>query len=700
MVDDGSVDTTPDLLDSIADPRLTVVRNDRPAGLASALNRGFELARGRYVARLDADDIALPTRFERQLARVRADPGVGIVGTGAMELWPDGRLGAVHLLPDSPASVRWHALFSAPFFHPTVLVDRELLRDHGLSYDPAYAESEDYELWSRLLKVADGTNIAEPLVLYRRHPGQASERRGDLQRSFQQRVALCSIRALAPRLTDDEAELAWRLGSGERVAPKDIEASVHAYLALLEQFEAANGVRRAVRSVAARVIVREALRATSDTRTRLLRQGLTLDPALVARTSLTRIRRRLHGSTVRREVTGLLPTLLTGRAESHPTRVVVVSPEPTPFRSLHFDRLAQRPEVDLSVVYSGHTIFSRTWTIRHHHPTVFLRGLRVPFARRVLRHDYPITLAIFAALREARPDVVVVSGWSTFASQTAVLWSRARHVPYVLLVESNDRDSRPGWRRVVKDAVVPRLVRHADRVLVIGSLARESVLARGASPERVSWFANTVDAAAWAEQADRLAGRRPELRTALGVQEGDVVLLSVARLSPEKGLDTLVRAAAQAGDSRVVIVALGEGPERARLQELGRRLGVRLILAGSLPWERMVEAYVAADVFALLSLHEPWGVVVNEAAACGLPLLLSDRVGAAADLLVDGENGFRVVAGDVEGTAAAIRRLAADHALRVAAGVRSRELMGGWGYEPSIDSFIAAVRAAAAQERF
>jgi len=145
-------------------------------------------------------------------------------------------------------------------------------------------------------------------------------------------------------------------------------------------------------------------------------------------------------------------------------------------------------------------------------------------------------------------------------------------------------------------------------------------------------------------------------------------------------------------------VVLGDGPERSALQELGHRLGVRLILAGTLPWERTVEAYVAADVFALLSVHEPWGVVVNEAAACGLPLLLSDRVGASADLLVDGENGFRVVAGDVEGAAAAIRRLATDHALRVAAGARSRELMRGWGYGPSIESFVAAVRAAAPWE--
>jgi glycosyltransferase involved in cell wall biosynthesis len=105
----------------------------------------------------------------------------------------------------------------------------------------------------------------------------------------------------------------------------------------------------------------------------------------------------------------------------------------------------------------------------------------------------------------------------------------------------------------------------------------------------------------------------------------------------------------------------------------------------------MVETYVAADVFALLSLREPWGVVVNEAAACRLPLVLSDRVGAAPDLLHDGENGFLVPAGDVERAADALRRLAGDADLRVAAGACSQQIMESWGYEPSVDNFLAAV---------
>jgi len=376
--------------------------------------------------------------------------------------------------------------------------------------------------------------------------------------------------------------------------------------------------------------------------------------------------------------------------------VTVVSPEPTPYRSALFDRVAERPEVDLTVVYAGRTVASRTWKIEPRHRSVTLDGVRLPGVRWLLRHDYPITPGVLRALDDSRPEVVVVSGWSTFASQAAVVWCRRHRVPYVLLVESNDRDPRPGWRRLVKRLVVSPVVRRADWVLTVGSLARESMLARGAVPDRTGRFANTIDVAAYGERADRLASRRRELRAAFGAGDDDVVVLSVARLASEKGLDELVRAAAEAKEPRLLVAVAGDGPERERLIRLARGLGVRLSLLGDVqPASRVLELYVAADVFALLSHHEPWGVVVNEAAACGLPLLLSERVGAAHDLLLDGENGSFVRDGDLPAAAEALARLAADPELRRAAGARSRELVASWGYEPSVDDFVVAVRALA-----
>jgi glycosyltransferase involved in cell wall biosynthesis len=343
-------------------------------------------------------------------------------------------------------------------------------------------------------------------------------------------------------------------------------------------------------------------------------------------------------------------------------RVVVVSPEPTPYRAPLFDRIGARSDIDLTVVYAARTVAGRTWSVRPRHRAEFLFGVRVPGVGRLLRHDYPVTPGLTRALRRARPDVVVVSGWSTFAAQRALAWCRTHRVPYVLLVESHDLGPRAGWRRAVKGAVVPRIVRGAANVLVVGSAARASVVARGAAPQRVRVFANTVDVAHWIERADRLSP----------APHDDVLVLSVGRPVPEKGFDVLAEACARAG---------------TRLETI----------TGGLDEEELARRYAQADVFVLLSRHEPWGVVVNEAAASGLPLVLSDRVGAAYDLLRDGENGFLVPADEVEAAADAIHKLAQDPELRLRMGRRSRELVRGWGYEPSVENFVAAVREAAAR---
>jgi glycosyltransferase involved in cell wall biosynthesis len=340
------------------------------------------------------------------------------------------------------------------------------------------------------------------------------------------------------------------------------------------------------------------------------------------------------------------------------TRVTVVSPEPTPYRAPLFDRIAEH--VDLTVLYAARTVAGREWTVPLRHRAVFLRGLRLPGLRRALRHDYPVTPGIVGALRRAHPDVVVVSGWSTFASQAAVAWSRAHRVPYVVHVESHDLEPRARWRRTVKDTVATPIIRGAASALVVGSAARDSVLRRGARDVRV--FANTIDVEGWIRRAEALPPAPHE----------GVVVLSVGRDVPEKGFDVLSAAA--------------------------RKAGVGLdVVTGGLDEAALALRYVQADIFALLSWHEPWGVVVNEAAASALPLVLSDRVGAGRDLLRDGENGFVVPAGDIGAAAAALRRLADDAELRASMGARSRELVRGWGYEPSVDAFVAAVREATAR---
>jgi glycosyltransferase involved in cell wall biosynthesis len=679
VVDDASADETPALLTAVSDPRLVVLRNDKQLGLAASLNHALGRSRGRYVARLDADDVAVSTRLERQLARIHARDEPAVVGSAVLDIDETGRPGRLHRNPSGPLGIRWLSLFSSPFFHPTVLLDRDGLGGRRLRYDPAFQESEDYDLWTRLLTVADGANLGAPLVLKRLHAGQASLRHSDVQIAFQRQVALREIARVAPEFTAEEAELAWALGGGRGVAGELVNAAADAYVALLAAFEGHYGVDPEVRGAVARALVGAKLR----------RRALGLGVSYPVRLGLRRARRQVTERRARRRTTSLLSDL---EAPRDAVRVAVVSPEPTPYRSPLFDQVAARPEVDLTVIYAARTVAGRTWSVEPRHLARFLRGARVPGLHSLLRHDYPVTPGVGRALTRARPDVAVVSGWSTFASQAAIAWARVHRIPYVLLVESHDLGPRAAWRRAVKGAVVPRLVRGAASVLVVGSAARQSVVARGAHPEQVHVFANTVDVAAWTQRRDRLAATRSELRAKHGFTDDDVVVLSVARLVPDKGLDTIIRAAAEVDRERLRVVLAGSGPAGPSLLELAQALGVSLSLRGDLPEDELAEEYAKADVFALLSLRETWGVVVNEAAASGLPLVLSEPVGARHDLLRHGENGFVVPAADVRAAAGALRRLVESAELRRRASARSRELVSRWGYDPSVEGFLAAVR--------
>ncbi len=696
VVDDGSTDATGDLLASIGDRRMQVLRNERQLGLAASLNRGLDAARGRYVARLDADDVALPARLASQLAALDRNPRLAILGTAVLEIDEGGRPGVVHRLPGGTAGVHWHALFGTPFFHPTVLVDRALLERHGLRYDESFAETEDYDLWLRLLEHGDGDNLDRALVLRRVHPGQATRRRRELQREYLHRLAMREIGHTAPELPDGARELAWRLGTGGELAGDPADEALDAFLALLAGFGRRHGraAARQAQRLAARQLARGALSVDGGARADLVRAVLRLDPALPLRVGRARVARASEARAVRPQAATWLRALRAS-AGKHPTRVTLVLPEPTPYRSPLLDRVSERAEVELTVLYAGRTVAGRTWEVEPRHRAVFLRGVRVPGVRRLLRHDYPVTPGVVRALRSSRPEVVVVNGWSTFAAQAAILWCRRRRVPYLLLASSHDAGVRSAWRRAVRAPIVPRVVRGAWGALALGTLSRASLVANGVRPERVGLFANTVDVAVWGEDADRLAELRPELRASFGLRPGEIAVLCVARLAPEKGLHTLLRAAAMVQGPSLVVVLAGGGPERDRLLRLADELGVRIVLTGDLPRDRIVELYVAADVFALLSSWEPWAVVVNEAAACGLPLVLSDQVGAAPDLLVNGDNGALVRVGDVQAAAEALRRLASDPVARRVAGNRSREIVQGWRYEPSVASFVSTVQEAA-----
>lgn len=176
-IDDGSRDGTGRILAGFADPRLLVVHQP-PSGLAASLNRAIRLTQAPVIARMDADDVALPGRFWRPLAVLAARHEVGLVGGWALEIDRTGRVLRRREPPGDDAGLRRALWRGNPFVHSTVTFRRSVLEAVG-GYDESFPVAQDYALWVRMARVTTLATVPEVLVLRRLLPGQASGRDRD-----------------------------------------------------------------------------------------------------------------------------------------------------------------------------------------------------------------------------------------------------------------------------------------------------------------------------------------------------------------------------------------------------------------------------------------------------------------------------------------------------------------------------------------
>jgi hypothetical protein len=166
VVDDASTDGSADIAAAPGDPRVTIVRLPSQRGVTAALNEGLRAARGELVARQDADDLSRPHRLERQITAFEADARLALLGSQADRIDEANRtIGVVERSTDE-VSIRWYSLFDNPMIHTSVMFRRAVVDSLG-GYDPSYPLSQDFALWSRLVRSHRAANLPERLVKYR-----------------------------------------------------------------------------------------------------------------------------------------------------------------------------------------------------------------------------------------------------------------------------------------------------------------------------------------------------------------------------------------------------------------------------------------------------------------------------------------------------------------------------------------------------
>lgn len=182
IIDDGSTDSTWDILAEYAtrDRRIVLMRNEENIGLTKSLNRGLRVARGKYIARQDADDISMPERLAKQVSVLDTRPQVVLVGASARQVDETGCPIGKAIRQENPHFNRWRLLFGNYMIHSTTMFRREIALQIG-GYDESLPYAQDYDLWSRLCSVGEVTQVQEILVEYRKHQARISAAHWDSQ---------------------------------------------------------------------------------------------------------------------------------------------------------------------------------------------------------------------------------------------------------------------------------------------------------------------------------------------------------------------------------------------------------------------------------------------------------------------------------------------------------------------------------------
>ena len=317
------------------------------------------------------------------------------------------------------------------------------------------------------------------------------------------------------------------------------------------------------------------------------------------------------------------------------------------------------------------------------------------------RKGLALRRAVCRALDEIRPDVLVVNGLGHRESQMSLRWCRRNGCRMVMLMDGVRENRRRTWWKEAYKRLLLRGIRagfaagtpHARYLAHLG-VPKEGIFHPGSC---------VVDNAYWAEQARRVRQEAEAVRVRLGLTRR--YFLCIARFIPLKNIPFLIRAYAQyralAGPDAFGLVVCGSGPEEARILSTIRDTGVEGVhLAGWRQVDELPSFYALAGCFILASSEfECWGLVVNEAMASGLPVLLSRMVGSAEDLVQEGRNGYTFDPSDGEDLAQSMLKISQDEATRLAMGRESQRIIEGHSLEVGAASLWRSVAAALSAPR-
>lgn len=376
------------------------------------------------------------------------------------------------------------------------------------------------------------------------------------------------------------------------------------------------------------------------------------------------------------------------------TRVVIITEIISPYRIPLFNALACCAELDLHIIFLAETDPKlREWRV-YKEEIRFSFQVLSSWRRRIGRYNALLNAGLWSALNKSNPQVILCGGYSYFASWEALFWAQLHKVPFLLWSESNQQDQRR--RRAAVESLKRKFLRRCDGFVVPGRSAYEYIRAHQVKDSSIFIAPNAVDNNRFAHRAEVARKNAAQYRERLKLPER--YFLFVGRLVREKGVFELLTAYGRLDAElrqHIGLVIVGDGPCRSRMQQIANNVSPRrVVFSGFVHQEDLGAYYGLAEVLILPTYTDTWGMVVNEAMACGTPIILTSAAGCSADLIRENWNGILVNPKDIDDLVSAMRRVATNPDLSRSMGANSARHIRDYSPEVWAISVERAIREA------
>jgi len=224
IIDDGSTDGSLEIVKSYDDERIILISRENK-GLIASLNEGIGQAKGKYIARMDADDVSLPHRLERQVEFMEGNPSIGMSGSNVLVFGDDVET-YIWKLSRNDDTIKSELLFSSTFVHPSVIINRKMVVNNSLYYDSGFLHAEDFELWTRIAKFTRMENVTEVLLKYRVVKDSVTrEADKDIEKRYaiHKKIFNVYLTSLELENSDEEHRLHFNISLNKRIKETEID---------------------------------------------------------------------------------------------------------------------------------------------------------------------------------------------------------------------------------------------------------------------------------------------------------------------------------------------------------------------------------------------------------------------------------------------------------------------------------------------